>query len=446
MKNHFKYLMFLATVFTFSIGMVSCGNDDDDPTPAKTEEQEKNDAIKSLVGAYLDNVVYPTYTNLANESEVLYTLINNLKNKLKEGNTVSQSEIDAICDAYKEARAYWEESEAFLFGAASDFNIDPHMDTWPLDLPTLAKDLKDDAKIAALDSENGIEWARSQGNLTPENLGFHGIEFIFFRDGKNRSSNFFNNNDVEDDSSFSGLDVTSLDEVKFAAAIAGDLRDKCYQLEVCWLGSKAAASHVSRVAECANHNAEDFATKVEKSGMSYGENMLAAGTSVSTFSNWRQVMEEILVGGCSNICAEVADQKMGQAYRAATGKAEYHEDEESGEMVLDDPNYIESPYSYNSFTDFKGNILSIQYSLYGKARSNQVSSTSIMAYLKKYGPEIAEELDKRLQKALDAIDVCLNSGKAFVQDPGAQVVGDAMDAIAELDSYLNTTSNWVLTK
>ena len=69
-----------------------------------------------------------------------------------------------------------------------------------------------------------------------------------------------------------------------------------------------------------------------------------------------------------------------------------------------------------------------------------------MAYLKKYGPEIAEELDKRLQKALDAIDVCLNSGKAFVQDPGAQVVGDAMDAIAELDSYLNTTSNWVLTK
>ena len=198
MKNHFKYLMFLATVFTFSIGMVSCGNDEDDPTPAKTEEQEKNDAIKSLVEAYLDNVVYPTYTNLANESEVLYTLINNLKNKLKEGNTVSQSEIDAICDAYKEARAYWEESEAFLFGAASDFNIDPHMDTWPLDLPTLAKDLKDDAKIAALDSENGIEWARSQGNLTPENLGFHGIEFIFFRDGKNRSSNFFNNNDVEE--------------------------------------------------------------------------------------------------------------------------------------------------------------------------------------------------------------------------------------------------------
>ena len=57
MKNHFKYLMFLATVFTFSIGMVSCGNDDDDPTPAKTEEQEKNDAIKSLVGAYLYNVV-----------------------------------------------------------------------------------------------------------------------------------------------------------------------------------------------------------------------------------------------------------------------------------------------------------------------------------------------------------------------------------------------------
>lgn len=430
MNKILKLAMLFVAAGIMTTSMVSCSSDDENDTPVNVTK-EQNEAIEALVKQYLNDVVYSTYTNLANESENLYNKISALKVKLKAGTTVSQSEIDAICTSYKTARKYWEQSEAFLYGAASDFEIDPHIDTWPLDVPTLGEDLTDDAKIARLDAADGIEYART--SLTAENLGFHGIEFIFFRDGKNRSAAFFNNDEKESDSDITAKgDVTGKEEVIFATAVAGDLRDKCFQLEVAW-NPNANAAHKSRVAECAK-TSDDFETKVSKNGLTYGENLIAVNTGNSTYNSWKKVMEEILVGGCSNICAEVADQKMGQAYRAATGTGDSD----------DDPNYIESPYSHNSFTDFYGNIMSIQNALYNNVEGTSATNSSVMSYLMKYNPTEASALQTKLTAALAALQACQNSGKSFVENPGATCVKTAMEAIGELDNELNAAANWIL--
>ena len=440
MKKIFKYAMLYVAACTLSMGFTACSSDDDDDSSKLIDEQ--NTAIQALTTQYLNSVVYPTYTSLANETENLYNKISSLKAKLKAGTAIQQSEVDAICSSYKTARKYWEQSEAFLYGAASDFEIDPHIDTWPLDVPTLAKDLTDDSKIEKLDAANGIDYART--NLTAENLGFHGIEFIFFRNGKNRTAAFFNNDEKETDEDITAAgEVTGKEEVIFATAVAGDLRDKCFQLEVAGLGTKASTSHAARVAECAK-TSDDFETTVKKNSLSYGEDMLAAGTSTSTIGSWKKAVETILVSGCSNICAEVADQKMGQAYRAAIGKPEKHEDEETGELVDDDPNYIESPYSYNSYQDFYDNIMSIQNSLYNTIENATATNTSIMSYLNTYNQAMATKLSTKLTDALNALKACQNSGKAFAQDPGAACVKTAMDAIGELDEALNEASAWIL--
>ena len=430
MKKIFKFAMLFVAACTMTMSMTSCSSDDEkDNTVDVTKEQ--NDAIEALTKQYLSDVVYPTYGNLANESENLFNKISALKTKLKADATVSQSEIDAICTSYKNARNYWEQSEAFLYGAASDFEIDPHIDTWPLDVPTLGEDLTDDAKVQKLDAADGIEYART--SLTAENLGFHGIEFIFFRDGKNRSAAFFNNDEKETDSDITAKgDVTAQQEVIFATAVAGDLRDKCFQLEVAW-NANASAAHKTRVAECAK-NSSDFETKVVKNGLTYGENLTAVNAGTSTYNSWKKVVEEILVGGCSNICAEVADQKMGQAYRAATGTGD----------AEDDPNYIESPYSHNSFVDFYGNIMSIQNALYNNVEGSAATNSSVMAYLKKYNATEAAALQAKLTAALDALKACQNSGKSFVEAPGAACVKAAMDAISALDDELNEAADWIL--
>ena len=444
MKKIFKFAFLLMAAGTLSMGFSSCSSDDDDNKGNTVEEQ--NNALKEMTGKYLSDVVNPTYTNLANETERLYQLITALNTKLQAGSTVAQSDIDAICTSYKNARKYWEQSEAFLYGAASDFEIDPHIDTWPLDVPTLANDLSDDKKIESL--KGAAVNGRARDFLTSENLGFHGIEFIFFRNGKNREVAIFNNDATEDytykgEEYFKGMTVTGKEEVIFATAVACDLRDKCWQLEVAWLGNDAPAAHRTRVSEMARvYN--DFNTTVEKNNMSYCADLLAAGSSTSTQASWKKVVETILVSGCSNICAEVADQKMGQAYRAAVGKAVTHKDEETGEMVEDDPNYIESPYSHNSFKDFYDNIMSIQNSLYNNVEGSQWASNSIMAYLNKYNAAQANELSSKLQAALTALNACRNSGKAFVDAPGDAAVKTAMDAISALDDCLNATSAWVL--
>lgn len=118
MKRFFNYAMLFMAVCTMSLGFTSCSDDDDDDTTNVVEEQNK--AIKALSEKYLSDVVYPTYQNLANESDKLYSLITSLNTKLQAGTSVSQSDIDAICTSYKAARKYWEQSEAFLYGAASD--------------------------------------------------------------------------------------------------------------------------------------------------------------------------------------------------------------------------------------------------------------------------------------------------------------------------------------
>lgn len=430
MKKIFKFALLFAATCMMTMGMTACSSDDDkNDTVDVTKEQ--NDAIEALTKQYLSDVVYPTYTNLANESESLFNKISALKSKLKAGTAVSQSEIDDICTSYKNARKYWEQSEAFLYGAASDFEIDPHIDTWPLDVPTLGEDLADDAKIARLDAADGIEYART--SLTAENLGFHGIEFIFFRDGNNRSAAFFNNDEKETDSDITAKgEVTGREEVIFATAVAGDLRDKCFQLEVAW-NANASAAHKSRVTECAK-SSDDFETKVSKNGLTYGENLTAVNDGNSTYNSWKKVVEEILVGGCSNICAEVADQKMGQAYRAATGTGD----------AEDDPNYIESPYSHNSFTDFYGNIMSIQNALYNNVEGASATDSSVMSYLKKYNATEAATLQTKLTAALEALKACQDSGKSFVEAPGAACVKAAMDAISELDNELNEAADWIL--
>ena len=58
----------------------------------------------------------------------------------------------AVSYTHLEARAWWEKSEAFLYGAATDFGIDPHIDSWPLDLDGLQTALKNTEQVEIVDT------------------------------------------------------------------------------------------------------------------------------------------------------------------------------------------------------------------------------------------------------------------------------------------------------
>lgn len=403
MKN--KFILGMAVA---ALALTACNDDEKKSENTVTLDND----IKAAVEQYVPNVIYTTYNDLAKESNELYELLAAAAEKGVDA--LTQAEVDAICAKFLQARQSWEESEAFLFGAATDFGIDPHIDTWPLDVPSLATSLSNTEQLESLEGEDGIAYASAK--LGAELLGFHGIEFILFRNGQNRTVEALRGN--EDDEAFNGKTVTGAQELIYATAVAGDLRDNCFRLSVSW-NPDAPEAWQDRCEEL------EVPVSMTGSDKTYGENMLGAAKAGSTYATWQETMSYILVAGCSNICNEVANVKMGNAH--------------SGEDV----NYIESPYSKKSFQDFIDNILSIQYSLYGMAGATTPESNSIINVLKSYNYNGVTNLQDKLKASVDALKACQNEG-AFVDIYDNNLVKVAMDVINELDEELNKAAQWIV--
>lgn len=401
-----KRVMKLMAIMTLGVLFAACNEDG----PAGGELTANQKKMAAAVENYVPNVVYRTYKALADETENLYQALAAASEK--EVSALTQEEIDAICATFLRARKYWEQSEAFLYGPATTFGIDPHIDTWPLDVEALATALSNTDQMDKLNGEDGIAYAGAK--LGQELLGFHGIEFILFREGRNRTVAALSAK--ESDEAFARYNVTGRQELVYATAVAGDLRDNCYRLYASW-NPQAEKKYTDRM--------EEIEAETEINGKIYGANMLGAAALGSSFETWEEVISTILVGGCSNICAEVADVKMGNAH--------------SGE----DENYIESPYSEQSFQDFIDNILSIQYTLYGEQGAASPVAKSIMTMLKDMGYTDAATIQTKLEAAIKALQDCQAKG-AFVKIYKDSSVQTAIEAVSALDTQLNKAADWVV--
>lgn len=283
---------------------------------------EQEAYLKDVVSNLVDNVIVPTYTELADETEQLEATLNGL-----DVNSISQKDVDKACDLFKKARKTWEQSEAFLGGAASDFDVDPTIDSWPLNRSlllnyfssgTMDEDMLDDASI----------------------LGFHALEFILFRNGQPRNVSEFKSNDT-----YKGFtSVSGAKELLYAQQVCKLLKERTFQLQVAWEGE--TTKNADRVQVVKNADLEYVTSK----GISFGENMKKAGETASTFSSLKDAIAQILSddeGSAAAIANEVGTAKIANPFSAG--------------YIF----YVESPYSYNSITDFQDNIRSIRNVWYG---------------------------------------------------------------------------------
>ena len=291
---------------------------------------EQEAALRQVLTNLVSNVIVPTYTDLANDVEDLEKTLNGLT-----PSTITQAQIDKACADFKAARQHWERSEAFLGGAASDFSIDPTIDSWPLDRAELLDYFKGGMK-AQIEDESTI-------------LGFHALEFILFRNGQNRKVAELQGNDTY--TNFES--VSGADELKYAQQACKLLKERCFQLQVAWEGEKNA----NRLAVV---KAAGLPYQTEN-GLSYAENLVGAGQdSKSTFPSLKDAVAQVLSsdeGSCVAICNEVGTAKVANPFSA-------------GDIA-----YVESPYSYNSITDFQDNIRSIRNVWFGSTNGNAAAGS-----------------------------------------------------------------------
>ena len=325
-------------------------------------------ALRQVLTNLVNNVIVPTYTDLADDVEDLEKTLNGLT-----VSTITQTQIDKACTDFKAARQHWERSEAFLGGAASDFSIDPTIDSWPLDRAELLDYFKG-GMTAEIEDESTI-------------LGFHALEFILFRNGQNRKVAELQGNDT-----YKNFEkVSGADELKYAQQVCKLLKERCFQLQVAWEGEKNA----NRVA-VVKAAGLDYQTE---NGLSYGENLINAGVagSKSTFPALKDAIAQVLSddeGSCVAICNEVGTAKIANPF--ANG----------------DVSYVESPYSYNSITDFRDNIRSIRNVWLGSTdkTANDYSFHTFFASVK------SEAVNKKVENGyVAAIEAISNMPSPFVK-------------------------------
>ena len=376
MKHLFKSAAIVAAFLLLAVNFSSCKDPQDNT-------EEANKATKeAIVKQYLNHTVYPTYASLAEKTDAL---VENLE-ALKANKT--QANVNAATVTFLEARKWWEMSEAFLFGAASDFGIDPHIDSWPLDEDAFNNLMASPNMIAALaNDEDGMVAGEQLGNAL---LGFHGIEFILFREGQPR-----NVNEITDDM------------MTYIVAVSRDLRNRCFQLEVSW-NANAPQAHKDLMEEL------EFNTTVNGGDNTYGENMLQAGQAGSTFATFTNALEAI-ADGCIDIADEVGTSKIGKCH--------------TGEDVT----YVESPYSQKSITDFYDNITSIKNAYMGGMESQRDEVLSLHAYIQ----DNNKELDTKAMNAIENAMTKIQAMKApFVQFYADASAGEAMEACQELSDVM----------
>ena len=423
-----------------TIGFTACSSDNGgngefdlpDVGQATTSISSSDKEMQKVAKNYVQEVVYPTYQALASNARTLYSAAQTLY-KSAEAGTMTQDQINAACEAFKKTRQEWERSEAFLFGSATDNELDPHIDSWPLDRDELERALTNENLIAGFKSENPAKFVSEHNTQFQSVLGFHGMEFVLFRNGAHRTVEALKANDTDE----GVTSVKGIDELAFLQAVAADVRNITALLEFTWMGS--AASNETK-AILSGEGSYVFSTLrynglASNGTMCFGQFLLSPSSNTG-YQSWQGTMNQIFVGGCSNICAEVADQKLGQAYRVATGQ---------GNTTEDSKDYIESPYSHRSFIDYQDNIYSIKNSLYGTRDINATTpaENSMLNLLKKMNYSGYNNLVNALNAAIQALETAKNSGKSFVEEPGAQRVKDCIDAVDKLDKEINNAGSWI---
>ena len=432
-KNFLKAIMF-AVAMALPFGFTSCSDNDD---PDVEGDVVSASELSAVANTYVNDVVYPTYADLQANAKTLKDACEKAYANAKAGK-LTDKDIEDAAEAFKNARREWERSEAFLYGAATNNEIDPHIDSWPLDHDQLVAALKDPTIIAGIEGSNAAQFIYSENKDFDSVIGFHGLEFVLFRNGAARTAAMLNANETAEGMT----SVKGIDELAFAAAVSGDIYNMTTLLQYGWNGDATLGSWLNNNCKWVIDGLaglEDSAGALSSAGIGYGQFFLNATGDKAWFPTWQETLENVFIGGCSNICQEVYTQKLGQAYRVATGHGGTTEDGED-----ESRDYIESPYSKRSFVDYQDNIYSIKNTLYGTRDVTATSpvKNSLMTIMKDYNYSGYAAINSALDEAIAALESAKKSGIAFVDDPANAQVKTCIDKINTLDDELNKAGAW----
>lgn len=226
--------------------LAACNKDNIQPNEEVTPQQ--------IVSSLSDNVNGAIYSELATSASNLDVAIQNFVSNPTNEN------LESCKVLWKAARASWEQSEGFLYGPVATENIDPRIDSWPIDFNAINIELAGSTDFAVEANMDALDDALK---------GFHPIEFLLWGlNGQKVASDF------------------TAREKEYLLGLSNNLKKLTVQLANQWDKTQTDAFVL--------HFTSPSATNLY-------------------YQNYKAIFEQ-MVNALIDICGEVADGKIGEPY------------------------------------------------------------------------------------------------------------------------------------
>lgn len=356
--------------FFFLVPMLlACSDDSDDKGNNNTNTTT---ALQDAISSTIDNVVIPSYKRLDESFDAYYNSVSGLTFE-----SLTQGQIDDVSNLFLTARNNYEYTESFFFGADNHFEVDSEINQWPLDVVRCQMLLDSDDNLSSV---NG--WPSSI-------VGWHGIEYILFRNGKPRTV----------------TDITPR-EWQYLQTLTANIRVRCKQL-LCGWDASASQSDKDIVTNAGLHYTSPL-------GSDYRTYMTTSFTSV-------QAANAMLVGdhGMMGLSDEIALTKLGRP----------HNDNDAG--------YIESPYSHQSVNDMVYNVRSIR-NMWKGSLDDTNSSTSFNNYFTKVDSNLASQVTEAISETETAIAAIQTPFTEHYMDASVETAIEKANTLSSLLEQVNS--------
>jgi len=243
------YIDFRFATAVLLLGISGCAEDNESSSPIDVSLNEQ------ILVDFSTNVVQGSYNDLESKSAQLSDDIETL------AAGVNASHLEACRTSWKSSRAAWEQTESFLFGPVSTEDVDPRIDTWPVDFNVLDAQLESDNEFTAEYIDGLLE----------DQKGFHAIEYLLFGTDGNKAPEYMTGRELE-----------------YLLALGQNLKNLTMQLAKGWNPSEAG---------------------------NYHDLLTSAGNGNAPYETQRDAFLE-MVSAMAGICDEVANGKINEVYEA----------------------------------------------------------------------------------------------------------------------------------
>ena len=361
--------------------------------------------FKNAIVAYVNNTVFPTYEGMADNAIKLADQVTAILNAAQAGNQADNTAlVEKACEYWTASRKYWEQSEAFLYGPAGDYSIDPHIDSWPFDQAAFEAFISDPEQIAKLRKQMADgTFVVTDGSEFDEYglMGYHALEYALFALTDNGQK-----------STAHKVGDLTLEQWTFMASVANDLRNQAILLEAAWKGYGRVSAAKRAFLDQAKMKGGTYPYLYN----GYAAYMLQPGVGDKKYATYQEAAEQF-IAGCIDIADEVGNSKIGAAANAIPGSEDYEADHDN----------IESPYSLHSIIDFQDNIVSIQHAFFGALPTD----ASVNDFVKQKNKDVSTAVTTTSAAAFTAIGLIQEPFVEHAQDPQSKLAIAAVEKLQD---------------